>query len=348
MSLKRLLVTGGAGFIGSHFLRRFLKSHSDWEGVNFDKLSYAGNLANLRDLEDHSRYSFIQGDVCDLAALEKASANVDAIVHFAAETHVDRSIDDDSDFLRTNVLGTKNILEIVRRFKITRYLHISTDEVYGSIEKGRADETFSLRPNSPYAASKASADLLIRAYQKTFGIPAVIVRSSNNFGPFQYPEKMIPLFITNLLEKKKVPLYGKGDNRRDWIYVEDNCEAIETLFDRGEDGEIYNVGGGNELSNRELTLKILKFLGFEEDWIELVRDRPGHDFRYALDTSKVQKLGIRPRYSLEEALQKTIDWYRSHADWWRPLKAAILRPSGRRISGTGSFASLRMTKDGSS
>lgn len=321
MSPKRVLVTGGAGFIGSHFLRRFLKSHSDWEVVNFDKLTYAGNLANLRDLENHPSYSFLRGDVCDLEALEKASEGAGAVIHFAAETHVDRSIEDDLDFLRTNILGTRNILEVVRRFKIARFLHISTDEVYGSVEQGRADETFPLRPNSPYAASKTSADLLVRAYQNTFGTPAIIVRSSNNFGPFQYPEKVIPLFITNLLEKKKVPLYGKGDNRRDWIYVGDNCEAIEGIFDRGEEGQVYNVGGGNELSNRELTLKILGFFGWGEEWIEWVKDRPGHDFRYALDASKVQKLGIRPRHSFDEALRKTIDWYRSHADWWQPLKS---------------------------
>ena len=319
--MKKVLVTGGAGFIGSHFVRRFLKTHSDWGVVNFDKLTYAGNPANLRDLEGHPRYFFVRGDVCDLAALEKAGEGADALIHFAAETHVDRSIDDDVDFLQTNILGTRNVLEIVHRFKIPRYLHISTDEVYGSIEKGRADETSPLRPNSPYAASKTSADLLVRAYQNTFGTPAIIVRSSNNFGPFQYPEKVIPLFITNLLEKKKVPLYGKGENRRDWIYVEDNCEAIEALFDRGADGEIYNVGGGCELSNRELTLKILSYFGRGEDWIELVRDRPGHDFRYALDASKVQKLGIRPRHSFDEALQKTIEWYRSHPEWWQPLKA---------------------------
>lgn len=320
MSLRKVLVTGGAGFIGSHFLRRFLKSRSDWGVVNFDKLTYAGNPANLRDLEEHPRYSFIQGDICDGKALEKACEGVSAIIHFAAETHVDRSIECDSDFLQTNIMGTRNVLEMVRRFRMTRYLQISTDEVYGSLEEGKADEAFPLQPNSSYAASKASADLLARAYQNTFGIPVVIVRSSNNFGPFQYPEKVVPLFITNLLEKKKVPLYGRGENRRDWIYVEDNCEAIEGVFDRGENGQTYNVGGGNELSNRELTLKILKSFGFEEDWIEQVPDRPGHDFRYALDDSKLKKLGIRPRHTFDEALQETIDWYRLHAEWWQPLK----------------------------
>ena len=306
--MKKLLVTGGAGFIGSHFVRRFLKTHADWELVNFDKLTYAGNPANLKDVEKNPRYRFVRGDVCDLAAVEKVSQGVEAIVHFAAETHVDRSIDDTRDFLQTNILGTNNLLEVVRRHQVRRYLHISTDEVYGSIEKGAATEESTLAPNSPYAASKAAGDLLVRAYQKTYRVPALIIRSSNNFGPNQYPEKVIPLFITNLLEKKKVPLYSRGENLRDWIYVEDNVEAIEFLFDRGETGEIYNVGGGKEMTNRELTAKILAQFGLGEEWIEYVADRPGHDFRYALDCSKVQKLGIKPRHSFDEALGKTVAW----------------------------------------
>jgi dTDP-glucose 4,6-dehydratase len=318
--VKKLLVTGGAGFIGSHFVRRFLKSHADWELVNFDKLTYAGNPANLKDVEKNPRYRFVRGDVCDLAAVEKASQGVDAIVHFAAETHVDRSIDDTRDFLQTNIWGTNNLLEVVRRHQIRRYLHISTDEVYGSIEKGAATEESTLAPNSPYAASKAAGDLLVRAYQKTYGTPALIIRSSNNFGPNQYPEKVIPLFVTNLLEKKKVPLYSRGENLRDWIYVEDNVEAIEFLFDRGATGEIYNVGGGREMTNRELTAKLLTQFGLGEEWIEYVADRPGHDFRYALDCSKVRKLGIKPRHSFDEALAKTVAWYREHPEWWQPLR----------------------------
>lgn len=317
---KKVLVTGGAGFIGSHFIRRFLGTHADWEVVNFDKLTYAGNQANLRDFDSHPRYRFVRGDICQPREIEKACAGVDAVVHFAAETHVDRSIDNDENFLKTNTLGTRNLLETVHRLKIPRLIHISTDEVYGSIEKGSASETFPLQPNSSYAASKAAGDLLVRAYQKTFGVNALIIRSSNNFGPFQYPEKVIPLFITHLLEKKKVPLYSRGENRRDWIYVEDNCEAIEILFDRGEMGEVYNVGGGNELSNRELTQKILNLFGLGEEWIEFVPDRPGHDFRYALDSSKLQKLGVRPRHSFDEALEKTLDWYRAHPAWWQPLR----------------------------
>ena len=318
--MKRLLVTGGAGFIGSHFIRRFLKTHSDWEIINFDKLSYAGNPANLVDVEKNPRYHFVRGDVCNSEVLEKACERVDAVIHFAAETHVDRSIDDDQDFLKTNVWGTRNLLETVRRFKISRYLHISTDEVYGSLKEGFATEDSPLQPNSPYAASKAAADLLVRAYHKTFGAPALIVRSSNNFGPCQFPEKVIPLFITNLLEGKKVPLYARGENRRDWIYVEDNCEAIEKVFDQGEAGEIYNIGGSHEISNIELTRAILKHFGKGEEWIKYVTDRPGHDFRYGLNSSKVRKLGVKPRYSFEEALAKTIAWYREHPEWWRPLR----------------------------
>lgn len=320
MSPKKALITGGAGFIGSHFIRRFLASHPDWTVTNYDKMTYAGNPANLKDIEKNPRYQFIQGDICIFQALEKAASGADAFIHFAAETHVDRSIDDDLNFLNTNVLGVRNVLETVKRLKIPRYIHVSTDEVYGSITEGKATELSTLKPNSPYAASKAAGDLLVRSYRKTFGIPAVIVRSSNNFGPYQFPEKVIPLFITNLLENKKVPLYGKGENRRDWIYVEDNCEAIEIVFERGEDDEVYNIGGGNELSNRELTQKILNHFGKGEEWIEFVTDRLGHDFRYALDASKVKKLGFRPRHTFDEGLTKTVNWYRSHSDWWQPLR----------------------------
>lgn len=318
--MKRLLVTGGAGFIGSHFIRRFLKSHADWELVNFDKLTYAGNPANLKDIQTNPRYRFIQGDICDAPTLEAAFRGVHAVVHFAAETHVDRSIDDDQAFLKTNIWGTKNLLEILRNANVERYVHVSTDEVYGSIEEGEATESSPLQPNSPYAASKAAGDLFVRAYQKTYGIGAIIVRSSNNFGPYQFPEKVIPLFITNLLEKKKVPLYAKGENRRDWIFVEDNCEAIEKLLEHGALGEIYNVGGGNELNNLELTRKILKHFRVGDEWIEYVADRPGHDFRYALDASKLHHLGIKPRHSFDEALEKTIAWYKAHPEWWRPLR----------------------------
>lgn len=320
MSHHKVLITGGAGFIGSNFLRRFLKTHPEWEVVNFDKLTYAGNRANLQDFDVLRNYRFIQGDVCDFRKLQSAAEGCDAIIHFAAETHVDRSIDNNDDFLNTNIMGTRNILELIRQSRIKRYLHISTDEVYGSVQDGQATEGFQLKPNSPYAASKASGDLMVRAYQKTFQTPGIIARSSNNFGPYQFPEKVIPLFITNLLEKKKVPLYGVGKNRRDWIYVEDNCEALELIFDKGVDGEIYNIGGGNELSNRELTLKILSRFGLDEGFIEYVTDRPGHDFRYALDSSKLSRLGFKPRHSFDEALNQTIEWYKKHPEWWQPLR----------------------------
>ena len=320
MTKKTVLVTGGAGFIGSNFIRLFLKTHADWQVINFDKLTYAGNPANLRDLERSPAYRFIRGDINDDQAVAKTCEGVEAIVHFAAETHVDRSIDDDRSFLATNILGTRNLLEAACRLKIERFLHISTDEVYGSIKTGHASEAAILQPNSPYAASKAAADLLVRAYQKTFGLRALVTRSSNNFGPYQFPEKVIPLFVTNLLEKKKVPLYSRGENRRDWIFVEDNCEALELIFDRGEPGEIYNVGGGNEMSNRELTEKVLGLFGRGEESIEFVPDRPGHDFRYAIDSSKLQRLGFRPRHSFGEALEKTVAWYRNHPEWWQPLR----------------------------
>lgn len=325
---RKVLITGGAGFIGSNFIRRFLKTHPEWAVVNFDKLTYAGNPANLREIEKNPAYSFIRGDLTKPSAVTKACEGVGAVIHFAAETHVDRSIDDDRNFLNTNIFGTRNLLEAARRRKISRFIHISTDEVYGSVEKGEASEQSSLEPNSPYAASKAAADLLIRAYQKTYGFQVMIVRSANNFGPYQYPEKVIPLFITNLLEKKKVPLYSRGENRRDWLYVEDNCEAIELIFERGVAGEIYNVGGGNEMSNRELTQKILDLFGCGEEWIEYVADRPGHDLRYAIDSSKVRGLGFRPRHSFDEALEKTVAWYRNHPDWWQrssPRRGQALR-----------------------
>ncbi len=318
--MKKAVVTGGAGFIGSHFVRRFLKTYPDWEVVNYDKLTYSGNPANLADLRENRRYQFIRGDICDSEALGKVCEGAEVIFHFAAETHVDRSIDNDESFIRTNVFGVRNLLDTVRRLRIPRLIHVSTDEVYGSIEKGWASEDSPLAPNSPYAASKAAGDLLVRAYQKTYGVPAIVVRSSNNFGPYQYPEKVIPLFITNLLEGKRVPLYAQGENRRDWIYVEDNCEAIELVFERGELGAAYNIGAGNEMSNRELTFKILKHFALGEDWIQSVPDRPGHDFRYALEASKIKRLGFQPRHSFEEALSQTVVWYREHPEWWQPLR----------------------------
>ncbi len=318
--MKTLLVTGGCGFIGSHFIKRFIKTHPDWKIVNLDKLTYSGNPQNTRELQNDPRYEFIQGDICDCAAVESVMSRVQAIVHFAAETHVDRSIDKAEDFLITNILGTRVLLEAARRRGIERFIHISTDEVYGSVLEGSVNEEAPLLPNSPYSASKAGGDLLVRSYEITYHYPAIIVRASNNFGPNQYPEKVIPLFVTNLIEGKKLPLYGRGDNRREWIYVEDNCRAIELVFDQGRQGEVYNVGAGNEMSNLDLAQAILKALGAGGDRIEYVTDRPGHDFRYCLDTTKIRLLGFKPEWTFEAALAKTIQWYKENQSWWQPLK----------------------------
>jgi len=317
----KLLITGGAGFIGSNFIHYTLKHHKKDEVVNFDKLTYCGNLENLRDVEKDLRYKFIKGDICDAKLVEKVfqKEKPDFILNFAAETHVDRSIKNPKNFTQTNVLGTHTLLEASRKYNIKKFLQISTDEVYGSIKKGKFKEIDSLLPNSPYAASKAGADLLVRSYYKTFNLPTLITRSSNNFGPYQYPEKLIPLFITNILQGKKVPLYGTGLNVRDWIYVLDNCAGIDIVLRKGKIGEIYNIGGGNEKTNLEIAKIILKELGKDESWIEYVKDRPGHDFRYALDTRKIIKLGWKPKYSFEKAIKETIIWYKTRQDWWKKL-----------------------------
>jgi len=319
----RVLVTGGAGFIGSNFIRYVLTKLSDWEIINFDKLTYAGNLENLADIANNSRYSFVKGDICDPRAVEETVARLsrsDMVVNFAAETHVDRSILSAGSFVQTDVYGTFVLLEAMKKFKISRYLHVSTDEVYGSIEKGSFTEESPLHPNSPYAASKAGGDLLVRAYHETYGLPVIITRSSNNYGPFHYPEKIIPLFITNALEGKKLPLYGDGKNVRDWLYVEDNCEAIDLVLQKGKTGEVYNIGGGNERQNIEITKFILKEMGISEDFIEPVKDRPGHDRRYSVDCSKVKKLGWQPRTNFEEGLKQTIKWYQANQAWWKKIK----------------------------
>lgn len=318
--MKALLVTGGCGFIGSNFIRRFLSTHSGWKILNLDKLTYCGNRENTREWEGRADYEFMEADICDEGAVNEAVERSEAVIHFAAETHVDRSIDNANDFLLTNVMGTRTLLDAARRQRVKRFIHISTDEVYGSIESGYADENAPLRPSSPYSASKAAADLLVQSYRMTYQFPAIIVRSTNNFGPSQFPEKIIPLFITNLLEGKKVPLYAKGANRRDWIFVEDNCRAIELIFDKGRDGEIYNVGGGNEMTNRELTEAILQAMNQGTDKIQSVEDRPGHDFRYGVDTAKIQKMGFKPQRTFQDALGETIEWYKQHAAWWRRLK----------------------------
>ena len=318
--MKKILVTGGMGFIGSHFIRNVLNTHPDWFVVNLDKLTYAGNPKNLTDLDGHSRYEFVQGDICDDALIARIASRVGMIVNFAAETHVDRSIDAAEDFIETNVQGTRVLLDAARRFGHELFLHVSTDEVYGSIQEGSFSETSPLVPNSPYAASKAASDLMVLAYVKTYGIPAIITRACNNYGPYQFPEKVVPLFVTNLSEKKKVPLYGNGQNVREWIHVEDHCRALDLLIGSGVRGQIYNVGSREEISNNDLTKKILKFFGLGENWIERVQDRLGHDFRYSLNTSKIQKLGFVPKWNFEDGLKQTIDWYLRNEWWWQPLK----------------------------
>lgn len=318
--MEKILITGGAGFIGSNFIRYFLNKHKDYHIINFDKLSYAGNMENLKDLEADNRYRFIKGDICETAAVDKVVKEADHIINFAAESHVDRSIDAPFDFFHANVRGTQNLLESARKYDIKRIIQLSTDEVYGSVSKGFSKEGDSLEPNSPYSASKAVADILSQSYQRTYSLPVMIVRPSNNFGQYQFPEKIIPLFITNALEEKALPLYADGMNVRDWIYVLDNCEAIDTVFHKGEEGEIYNIGGGNHLTNLDITHFMLEILNKPRDLIRFVKDRPGHDKRYALNSDKLKGLGWKPRHRFRDALEKTIQWYKNNSQWWRKVK----------------------------
>jgi dTDP-glucose 4,6-dehydratase len=321
----KLLVAGGAGFIGSSFIRHVLGSHADWRVVNVDKLTYAGNLANLAGLQGDERYGFFRADICDAVRMDEivAAEKPDAIVNFAAETHVDRSISDPSLFLRTNVLGTQVLLEAARKGGIARYVQISTDEVYGSLgPQGKFTEESPLRPNSPYAASKTSADLLVRAWCKTYGLPAIVTRCSNNYGPYQFPEKLIPFFVTQLRENKPVPVYGDGMNVRDWIHADDHSRAIEAVLLRGRPGEIYNIGGGNERTNIEITKLLLSILGKPDSQMKYVPDRPGHDRRYAIDDTKVRKeLGVIPLVPFEEGLRDTVRWYLENEPWWRGVQS---------------------------
>ena len=322
----KLLITGGAGFIGSNFIHHILRKYPNYEVINIDKLTYCGNLENLEKVEDHEKYKFIKCDICDNKKIDEIfqEEKPDFVINFAAETHVDRSILDPDAFVRTNFLGTHVLLEAVKKYGIERFLHISTDETYGSIDNGKFKEDDVLLPNSPYSASKASADLLARSYFKTFSLPVVITRSSNNYGPYQFPEKVIPLFISNILQEKKVPLYGTGMNVRDWIYVQDNCEGLDAVLHDGEDGEIYNIGGGNEKTNLELTQIILNELGKDDSHIEYVDDRLGHDLRYALDIEKARKIGWEPKHTFEDAIKKTINWYLENEDWWKKLQTKEL------------------------
>jgi dTDP-glucose 4,6-dehydratase len=321
----RLVVTGGAGFIGSNFVRFMLRRYDDLEVVNLDKLTYAGNLDNLRDVEDDVRYTFVKGDICDAAVVHAALQGADAVVNFAAETHVDRSISGPQDFISTDILGTHTLLEAVREQGIARYVQISTDEVYGSTEAGSFTEKSDLAPSSPYSASKAGADLLVLAYHRTFGTPVLITRSSNNYGPWQYPEKIIPLFITNAIDEQALPVYGDGLNVRDWLYVDDNCAGIDAVLRKGVLGEVYNIGGGNEVKNLALTRRILELLGKSPELIRFVTDRPGHDRRYSIDCAKLQALGWHPATPFEAGLKRTVSWYRDTPDWWRKIKSGEWR-----------------------
>ena len=321
----KILVTGGAGFIGSNFIRQTLTSQPDVRITNYDKLTYAGNLESLKDVAEDPRYAFVRGDINDAELLEEVLPGHDAVVNFAAESHVDRSITASRDFIEANVQGANTIFNVAMRLEIPKFLHISTDETYGSIpEPDSFKEGDALEPNSPYSASKASADLLARAYRVTFGYPITVTRTANNFGPFHFPEKVIPLFVSNLIDGKKVPLYGDGRNVRDWTYVLDNAAAQWLVLTEGTPGEIYNVGAGNEMSNKELTYAILERFGYTgaqaDEHIEFVADRPGHDLRYSVDTAKVRELGWKPQHSFSEALDATIAWYRANEWWWRPLK----------------------------
>jgi dTDP-glucose 4,6-dehydratase len=324
----KILITGGAGFIGSNFIRYLLAKYPDYQVINLDKLTYAGNLNNLKDLRKNPRHTFVKGDICNSKLVDRLATQVDVIVNFAAESHVDRSILSAGQFIQTDVYGTYVLLEAARKYRHRRYIQISTDEVYGSIQRGAFTETDRLNPSSPYAASKAAADLMVLAYWTTHGLPVLITRSSNNFGPFQHPEKFVPLFITNALEDKPLPLYGDGKNVRDWIYVMDNCEAIDLVLHRGARGEVYNIGGENERTNLEITEQILKTLNKPLSLIQYVKDRPGHDRRYALNCHKLRSLGFKPKKSassalgggFEEALTHTVRWYQENQGWWKKAK----------------------------
>ncbi len=316
----KLFVTGGAGFIGSNYVR-WLVSNTDDEITVFDKLTYAGNLANITEVIDDRRCRFVRGDICDQPAVEAAMAGHDAVVHFAAETHVDRSITDPYAFVHTNTFGTNVLCDVARRVEVDRFIHISTDEVYGSIEVGSFSETDLLTPRSPYSAAKAGSDLIALSYVTTYGLPVIVTRCSNNFGPYQFPEKVIPLFVTNLLDGHPVPLYGDGGNIRDWIHVEDHNRAVDLILRHGAIGEIYNIGAHNEITNRDLTYRLLALCNRDETFIRPVQDRLGHDRRYSVHTDKITNLGWHTTHSLDQALATTVDWYRTHRSWWEPLKS---------------------------
>lgn len=328
----RLLVTGGAGFIGSHYVRTALTSGfqglDDVEVVVLDSLTYAGNRANLDPVEEHQGFRFVRGDICDVTLVNTLMSETDQVVHFAAESHVDRSIRGAAEFVRTNVLGTQTLLDAALRHSVERFVHVSTDEVYGSIDVGSWDEESIVSPNSPYSASKAASDLMALAYFRTHGLPVVVTRCCNNYGPYQFPEKVIPLFVTNLLEGAQVPLYGDGGNVRDWLHVDDHCQAVDLVRAGGTPGEVYNIGGGTEVTNVELTRRLLDLLGADWSSVRQVPDRLGHDRRYSIDDTKIRRtLGYRPRVTFEQGLDETVAWYRDNTLWWGLLKErAALTP----------------------
>jgi dTDP-glucose 4,6-dehydratase len=317
----KLFVTGGAGFIGSNYVRHVLDTTDD-EVTVYDALTYAGNLSTLKDVDDSPRFEFVKGNIGDRSTLEAAMTGHDAVVHFAAESHVDRSIIGPDDFVNTNCFGTNVVMDTARLLEIGRVIHIGTDEVYGSVEVGSSKETDPLEPRSPYSASKAGSDLIALSYHSTYGLPVTVTRCTNNFGPYQYPEKVIPLFTTNLLEGRTVPLYGDGLNERDWLYVDDHCRAVHLVLTDGEPGEVYNIGAGNETPNRDLVDKLLALTGTGPEMIEYVADRLGHDRRYSVDITKITALGWHKERSLDEALEQTVAWYRDNRWWWEPLRGA--------------------------
>jgi dTDP-glucose 4,6-dehydratase len=318
----KLLITGGAGFMGSNFVKYILRNHPNWQVVNLDKLTYAGNLDNLKEIGKSSNYKFVRGDIASPPDVEKAiGRGVDCIINYAAETHVDRSIIEPSAFIKTDILGTYTLLEAAKKHNVAQYIQISTDEVFGSISKGAFSENSPFKPSSPYAASKAGADHLCRAYFKTYNLPVIVTHSCNVFGPNQYPEKIIPLFITNLLENKKVPIYGSGKQVREWIFTKDHCRAIEMIMKKGQAGEVYNIGTGYSKQNIETARFILQELGFDKNMIEYVKDRSGHDFRYAINHKKLKSLGWKPQVSWGEGLRRTIKWYQENKNWWKKIKS---------------------------
>jgi dTDP-glucose 4,6-dehydratase len=321
----KVLVTGGAGFIGSNFIRMYLDRHADAEIVNLDKLTYAGNLENLRDVENDRRYRFVLGDICERKAVEGAIAGADAVINFAAETHVDRSIGDPSGFLRTDVFGVHTLLEASRRYGVGRFIQISTDEVYGPALGDPFAEDDRLNPRNPYAASKAGGELLARSYFTTYGSPVIVTRAANSVGPNQYPEKVVPLFTTNAIDGMPLPLYGSGDQERDYMHVDDHCTAVELILEKGEPGEAYNIGAGNHMKNIDVARTILHELGKPEDLITHVRDREGHDFRYAIDSTKVRSLGWAPTRNAEESIRAAVRWYVENPGWWQPIKTGKFR-----------------------